>query len=166
MSTKDSTLTQEYLQSAFEYRDGNLYWLESPNKKIKIGKKAGTLTKSGYINICIDRKFYRAHRLIFLHQNGFLPNFIDHIDCNKSNNKVKNLRVATKSQNQCNKAITSSNKSGVKNVSWSKYREEWVVQISINGKKKFIGRYKDLELADLVATEARDKYHKEFARHK
>jgi bisphosphoglycerate-dependent phosphoglycerate mutase len=44
MSTKDSTLTQEYLQSAFEYRDGNLYWLESPNKKIKIGKNILIMT--------------------------------------------------------------------------------------------------------------------------
>jgi hypothetical protein len=95
-----------------------------------------------------------------------LPNFIDHIDCNKSNNKIENLRVATKSQNQCNRAITLLNKSGVKNVSWSKDRKEWVVQISVNGKKKFIGRYKDLELADLVAQEARDKFHGKFARHK
>lgn len=166
MSTKDSTLTQEYLQSVFLYSNGNLYWIKSHNKKIKIGKKAGTLTKSGYINICINKKFYRAHRLIFLHQNGFLPNFIDHIDCNKSNNKIENLREATKSQNQCNRAITTLNKSGVKNVSWSKDRKEWAVQISIKGKKKFIGRYKDLELADLVATEARDKYHGKFARHK
>jgi hypothetical protein len=76
------------------------------------------------------------------------------------------LRPATYPENNRNARIRKDNSSGCKNVCWRKDRKKWVVGIRINGKRINFGFFDDLELADLVAHEARDKYHKDFARHK
>lgn len=158
-------LTQEYLQSLFDYREGKLYWknISKFHHQLK-NKEAGGLNNNGYIRIKIDNKKYAAHRLIFLYHHGYLPEFVDHIDTNKSNNRIENLREATRSQNQWNKPIPAKNKTGVKNVSFIQLKNKYMVRLSVNTKELFFGYFEDLELADLVAQEARDKYHKEFAR--
>ena len=98
--------------------------------------------------------------------NGYLPKFIDHIDCNPSNNKIENLREATFSQNQHNTKKRITNTSGVKNVHWYKPLKKWMVYIMINKKRKHLGYFNNIELAELVAQEARNKYHGKYARHK
>ena len=97
---------------------------------------------------------------------GHCPALLDHKDGNPLNNHVHNLREATLSQNAINAKKFSTNKSGVKNVSWHKGTNKWVVKININKNTIHFGGYDDLELADLVAMEARDKYCQQFARHK
>ena len=152
------TLDQTTFQQILEDKDGVLYWR-------KTGKLAGTLHHTGYTQIAFKGKLYNAHRLMFLLHNGWLPKVIDHIDGDRSNNKIENLRPATWSQNLQNMKLRPTNKSGCKNVSWSNAKRKWAVQLSINGRQTNLGRFDDLELADLVATEARDKYHGVFARH-
>ena len=120
----------------------------------------------GYITIEINNKPYKAHRLAWLYVNGEMPtNLIDHIDNNRSNNKISNLREATRQENSENYKTPKTNKSGVKNVSWYKNLNKWVVSISIKKTKKTIGYFDDIELAELVAIEARNKYRLEFANH-
>jgi hypothetical protein len=166
MSTKDSTLTQEYIQSVFLYNKGNLYWkIDKKSNKVK-DKIAGSLHHTGYINVGLDKQIYLAHRLIFLYHHGYLPKIIDHIDGNPLNNKIENLREATNYENTINSRIKKGNKSGSKGVHWHKQAKKWQVTLKINGKQKSFGLYDDLELADLVSQEARDKYHGKFARHK
>lgn len=152
------TPNQTTIQSLFEDKDGGLYWR-------KTGKKAGTLHRTKYIQVGIDGKSYNAHRLMFMLHYGWVPEVIDHIDGNRSNNKIENLRPATWTQNLQNMKLRPNNKSGCKNVSWSSAKQKWAVQLSINGRQRNLGRFDDLELADLVATEARNKYHGAFARH-
>ena len=152
------TLDQTTLSTIFEYKDGELYWL-------KTGKKAGTLHHTGYTQICVNRKLHNAHRLVFMIYHGWLPEVIDHIDGNRANNNIDNLRPASWSQNLQNMKLRPTNKSGCKNVSWCKRKRKWAVQLSIHGKQTNLGRYDDLEFAELVATEARAKYHGAFARH-
>jgi hypothetical protein len=149
---------QNALLEVFEYKDGALYWRKN-------GKKAGTRHHTGYTQISFQRSSYNAHRLIFLMQHGWLPEVIDHIDGDRANDKIENLRPASWSQNLQNMQIRPTNKSGHKNVSWCNARRKWVVQLSIDGHQTNLGRFEDLELADLVATEARAKYHGAFARH-
>lgn len=151
-------LDQTTLRRVLEDRGGVLYWR-------KTGKRAGTPHHTGYTQIAFEGKLYNAHRLMFLLYNGWLPKVLDHIDGDRSNNKIENLRPATWSQNLQNMKLRPTNKSGCKNVSWSNAKRKWVVQLSINGRQTNLGRFDDLELADLVATEARDKYHGAFARH-
>ena len=152
------SIDQATVAALFEYKDGVLY-------RRKNGQKAGTKHHTGYTQIVANRKLHNAHRLIFLLHHGWLPEVIDHIDGNRSNDKIENLRPATWVENLQNMKIRPNNKSGCKNVSWSKEKSKWVVQLSINKKPTYFGRFDDLELADLVATEARNKYHKHFARH-
>jgi len=153
-------LSQDYLKQIFDYLDGNLYWKNHRYKALN-GKKAGTLSTTGYWNINIANNQYKAHRLIFMIHHGYLPEQLDHIDGNKLNNKIENLRPASVVQNTYNRKANKNSATKVKNVSWSKKSKRWIVQV--NG--KHIGQYLDFELAILVAQEARDKYHGEYARH-
>ena len=164
MSVNDFTLTREYLHELFEYKNGGLY--RKVNKgTAKMGDIAGCINSSGYLVTHINGKLYSNHRLIFLMFYGVLPKFIDHIDNNRSNNKIENLRKASFSQNQHNRKINKSSTSGVKGITWHKASQKWYVQLKINGKTKSFGLYDDLELAEFVAIEARNKYHGKFARH-
>jgi hypothetical protein len=158
---------QERLHQLFEYRDGHLYWkkLSSPLSRAKIGEKAGTWATHGYWRIKFDGVTYMAHKLIYaMHNGGTYPDYIDHIDGNKSNNKLDNLRPATNIQNAQNVGLHKNSTTGIKNVSWSPSKNRWKVLISANGKRKS-WLVKDLELAELVAIEARNKYHGSYANH-
>ena len=149
-------ITQERLRELFVYQDGNL---------LRNGKIAGSVSKRGYRCIGIDLKIYKAHRLVFLYHHGYLPKQIDHIDKNPDNNLIENLRPATNSQNCMNRGVMKNNTSGSKGVFWRKESKKWRVAIRLNNKLRFFGTFEDIELAELVAIEARNKYHKEFANH-
>lgn len=149
-------VTQKRLHELFEYVDGSL---------IRDGKIAGSVNKRGYRIICVDMKMYKAHRLVFLYHHGYLPKQIDHIDKNPDNNRIENLRPATNGQNCMNRGMLRNNTSGCKGVFWDKETSKWRVAIRVDKKLKSFGRYHDIELAELVAMEARNKYHKEFANH-
>lgn len=158
-------VTQELLHKLFEYRDGELYWKVSRGRLAKVGDKAGWISKKGYLNTKINGKCYLNHRLIFLMHYGYLPEMLDHKDTNTLNNRIENLREATRSQNNRNVKLRKDNTSGIKGVSWFKKSKKWLAQVTINKKQVYLGLYEDLELAELVATEARNKYHGEFANH-
>jgi hypothetical protein len=157
-------LSQDILNELFEYRDGNLFW-KINRGSVKKGQMSGTLANTGYWQIQICKRFYLAHRLIFLMHKGYLPDELDHIDGNKLNNCIDNLRETTKSQNQFNKGLMKNNTSGVKNVHWCNTSNKWRVLISVNGKQKDFGQFKDLEVAKVVAINFRKQHHGEFANH-
>jgi len=170
-------ITQELVKRLFDYRDGELYWKERPvedflsqhdanqwNSK-HFQTKAGCYGKKLYAYTTIKNKHIAIHRIIFLLHNGYLPKMIDHIDGNPRNNKIENLRSASSLQNQQNQKLPSHNTSGFKGVIWNKRLKKWMVRIKINKAQTYFGVYEDIELADLVAQEARNKYHGEFARH-
>jgi hypothetical protein len=159
------SLTQTLAKEFFEHRDGVLYWKKQTSTRVIAGSKAGRVDTNGYVIIGLNRKRYKAHRIIFLMLNGYVPPILDHIDGNRSNNKIKNLRAATVSQNLQNSKTYKSNTSGIKGVSWEKDRNKWKVQIMLRGKNKVIRNLEDLELAELVAIEVRNKYHGEYANH-
>ena len=159
----DKIITQEYLQTIFEYKDGELFWKFALSYRIKLGDKAGSLSSTGYKVTFINKKSYKNHRLIFLYHYGYLPKILDHIDGNPLNNKIENLREATHIQNCQNRSKQKNNSSGYKNIAWIKKEKKWKVKINSNNKSYYLGMFSDLELAILVATMAREKYHKEFA---
>ena len=99
-------MNKELLIELFDYSDGNFYWKKTVNTKIKIGQKAGCLKNDGYIQIRVEKKPYQAHRLIYLYHHGFLPDYpleLDHINRNRADNRIENLRIVTKSENQLNR---------------------------------------------------------------
>lgn len=153
------------LHEMFEYRNGALYW-KSPRPKIVVGVRAGSVDKlTGRRRIKINGKNYLEHRIVFAMFFGFFPEFIDHIDLNPLNNNIENLRQATRSQNNLNVGLRKTNTSGIKGVTWDNVENKWRVRVPVNGKRTHFGRFEDKELAELVAIEARNKYHGEFCRH-
>jgi hypothetical protein len=159
-------ITQTRLHELFDYKDGQLIWkIDKKYSKIKAGTIAGHEIKHQYIQVVIDRKTYYLHRLIFVYHNGHCPKVLDHIDGNQANNRIENLREATSSQNGFNSRLNVNSSTKMKNVNWNTEANKYRVELAVNGKNKFIGYYVDPELAELVAIEARDKYHGRFARH-
>jgi HNH endonuclease len=158
-------LSQEFLQKVFHYEDGCLYRKKQIGEQILIGKRAGRINHA-YRAVSVKGKEYMEHRIIFMFHHGYFPEEVDHIDGNKTNNKIENLRPATHAENLRNQKLKSSNTSGFKNVGWAKREERWRVRLTVSGKDKHIGYFKDRELADLVALEACNLYHKNFSSYK
>ena len=162
-------LTQDLLKELFDYRDGNLYWAVSKAQCIKIGDLAGTISKgTGYRTISVNNKRYQAHRLIFLYHHGYLPEFLDHIDGNKLNNNITNLREATKSQNAMNmKKRKSTNgkptSSKFKGVYWHKQTKKWRARIWVDNKQKHLGLFTDEIEAAKTYDKAAIEHFGEFA---
>lgn len=156
-------ITKQLCDCRYEYKNGVLYWKTSPSPKIKIGSPVGSLGKDGYFSTVVNYKRYFNHRLIFLMHHGYLPEYIDHINNIPTDNRIENLRKANKSENNYNSKLSFSNTSGAKHVYWNKKQKQWIVKLGVNKQIKYFGTFKDFELAELVASEARNKYHKQFA---
>ena len=170
------TMTQEEAHRLFEYKDGVLFWKVRPLSDFKTegrcvqwneryGHKQVGSCAGKYVNVAINKIRYQAHRIIFLMHYGYLPIIVDHINRKTQDNRIENLRAATFTENLRNAKAPKSNTSGYKNVVWHKQRCKWNVRLTINHKNKSFGLYDDIELANLVAHEARNKYFGSFARH-
>ena len=106
-----------------------------------------------------------AHRVGYaLHFGEWPSDEIDHIDNNRSNNAISNLRIANRSQNSCNSTKPKDNKSGVKGVSWSKKEKKWAAQIWIRKRRVACKYFSDLKDAEMFMQNCRAKHHKEFAK--
>lgn len=139
-------LTQEDVRKLFNYDKltGSLIWKIRLSNRISIGDYAGSMSNKGYLTTRVKNKLYLNHRLIWLYHYGYFPeNQIDHIDRDKLNNRVNNLREVSQSCNIRNTGSRKNNKSGVKGVSWHKASKSWRVNIMTNGKPNYLGYYND-----------------------
>jgi hypothetical protein len=152
----------KFAQELFEYVEGSLYW-KSNYRKSRIGKKAGVPHSKGYVQVAYKGNLYMEHRLIFLYHHGYVPAFVDHINGVRNDNRIENLREATQSQNNYNMKTPKRNTSGVKGITRNCNNKKWRVQISINGKNKYIGSFQDIEIAKACIEQVRIKHHGEFA---
>jgi hypothetical protein len=144
-------MNKDRLHEIFKYKDGVLF-------RKKNGVVAGSKDTKGYLISSVDGKRQKNHRIIFMMHYGYLPRIIDHIDRNPANNKIENLRDVNYAQNSLNSGTSMRNTSGFKNVDWLASKKRWRVYLKLNGKRTLFGYFKDLELAGLVAAEAKDKY--------
>ena len=160
-------LNQELIRELFDYRDGELYWKVSPKIGVNIGDEAGHVEVRGYKVIKILGRKYKAHRLVFLYHHGYIPKppeFIDHIDNDRLNNKIENLRVATRAQNNQNAKIRKDNTSGVKGITWCKKNKKWITQVQTNS-VRWRKIFNTLDEAKVAIEEHRKLKHKEFTNH-
>lgn len=106
-----------------------------------------------------------AHRLAWLYVYGEWPNgHIDHINGNPSDNRIANLRLATRAENSRNCKMHKTNTSGVKGVFWNRRLKKWQCSISVNNRTIYIGIFNDINDASAARREAEDRYFGEFAR--
>jgi hypothetical protein len=129
------------------------------------GKQAGSMDPmQGYVKIGVLGSFYKAHRLAWLYVTGSEPTGeIDHINGNKCDNRIANLRDCKKSDNGKNTGLSKRNKSGFRGVTKHTGREKWIASIAINGKNKHLGVFDSPEEAGEVAELARALYYGEFS---
>lgn len=160
-------ITQERLKELFEYKqDGTFVRKIATSNRVKVGEIVGWSSVGGkYVGLTVNGIKTLMHRMVFLYHHGYVPKYIDHIDGNGNNNRIENLREATHSQNISNGKCRTNNKSGVKNVVWCASSKKWGVFLRVKGKQTYFGVYSDLDAAERVAIQTRQKYHGQFANH-
>jgi hypothetical protein len=159
-------MKQEEAHRLFEYRDGALYRKTNRNNRFKAGHRAGSLIKStGYRSVQVSGVPYQEHSIIYLMHYGFIPKIIDHINNNKIDNKIENLRQATYDQNAWNTKRSTKNTSGIKGVSFRKDRNAWIARLQAHAQSIYLGYFKSKEDAQEFMELARDVIHGEFANH-
>lgn len=145
--------------------DGKLYWKPRNNPQFNglfAGREAFTFESLGYKVGRIKGKAVSAHRVGFGIYHGYFPDGdIDHINGNRKDNRVCNLRAVTHNENQKNTKMPSNNTSGRVGVSWSNQRKKWCAYINNGNKRIPLGRF------DLIddAISARENAEKEYKYH-
>ena len=127
----------KYLHEFTYYKEGGLYWLKCPRQgvpKDSIAGKKNTNNK-GYRVIMIKGKLWLLHRLIYIYHFKEIKSTIDHIDRNRLNNNIENLRDVSESKNQENRGMQINNTSGFFGVSLDKRRNTWNAEIKRDGKR-------------------------------
>ena len=144
-----------------------LRWVR-PHKysKMRVGDPAGCLDTHGYYAVKNLGELHAAHRIIWELHNGPIPDGmeIDHKDVDKTNNRIDNLRLATKNNNNHNRPRFRNNVSGYKGVSWYSRGKCWAAYIAAYGTRKFLGYFDLPEEAAAAYNKAAGELHGEFAR--
>lgn len=144
----------------FDYCDGALYWKYSlKNGARSAGCEAGSKDKiDGYVRVKVNSKSYRVHRIVLEMFNGPIgpDKEVDHINHDRSDNRIDNLRLVTKSENQKNKGIAKNNTSGVAGVTWCSKYGKWRARIMIDRKSIHLGRFDTIEQAAKARSDAVD----------
>lgn len=150
----------------YDPADGVFYW-NSSRPKVRVGQRAGHLHHKGYVNIEIDGKHYSAHRLAWFYITGSMPaDQIDHINGNRSDNRIANLRQATNGQNRANsKNNNPHGLKGVRRIPWiAEGKRCWQASIRHNKKSIYLGCFHTKEEAHSAYCDAARKLHGDFYR--
>lgn len=165
---KRPELTATRLRELLDYDplSGLFTWKVTPARSVKAGTVAGSLAARGYVNIKVDGKNYKAHRLAFLYMEGEFPLVeVDHINGVPSDNRWSNLRHAERWENQGNVPARSDSKSGVRGVYWVKSKGKWVAQIKSAGRNYHLGYFSTVEEANACYLGAAQLVFGHFAHH-
>ena len=164
--TKAKPITEDevgYIKSVLDYNPntGVFTWKKRIANCVKVGEEAGA-NVDNYVRIQIKGKSIYAHRLAFLFMGQPSPEYVDHINGVRSDNRWVNLRACSKSENNCNVRNRADNKSGIKGVDWHKMTSKWQARIQKSDKRVTLGFFDCIAHAACVRAVAEDKYHKEF----
>lgn len=156
-------LTQDLLKTLLHYdpQTGHFTWkTDRPGGRVKAGDRAGTTHYSGYRYVTVAGATVTEHRLAWFYTHGLWPcDDLDHINRVRHDNRLDNLREATRSENCQNQPIRKSNKSGVTGVYYHKVSGKWVATINANKKQLHLGVYDTLEEAVQVRRDAEREYY-------
>lgn len=139
----DKRLTYERVRELFDYdpETGKLT-NKTSRGRAKIGAESGSFDGLGYRQILVDYKQFMVHRVIWLWWYGYTPeNYIDHVNGEKADNRIENLREVSHSCNLRNAPQYKSNTSGVKGVCFDTSRKKWLASINLNGRNLSVGRF-------------------------
>lgn len=169
-------ITADRVRSLFRYEPetGNFYWKSRSMSDFSCerigkgfntrfsGKMAGSMCGNGYIHIEIDGEKWKAHRLAWLYTNGSLPfGEVDHINGDRLDNRISNLRVVDDAGNARNRGMDSRNTSGRIGVYWHKSQKRWWAMITVSRRRKSLGYFDTIE----DAAKARETAERMFGFH-
>lgn len=163
-----------------DFEAGKLYWLERPSGGMKgrgaaifnsrqANKEATSPDKHGYLRLTVKGKTFFAHRVIWALAHDEWPSMaLDHINGNKSDNRLDNLRLASVSQNGRNMSLPISNKSGVIGVCWDRKAAQWRAYANAGGRKVYLGVFRTIDEAKAARESASNDfgYHQNHGRSK
>jgi len=156
----------EFVRKTFAYdlKTGLFTW-KYRVANVLAGSVAGSKGANGYTYIRFRKLSVLAHRLAWFYVYGEWPKEqVDHVNGDRSDNSLENLRLASQSQNSCNGALRSTNTSGYRGVSWSKAKKKWVASVVKERKQYKLGYFDSKEDAYLAYLEAARRLHGDFAR--
>ena len=150
---------QSKFNEYFYYQNGQLFWKKQKGNK-KPGELVGHLSQCGYVRAKLDGIDYQIHRVIWTMLVGPIPadQEIDHINHNKSDNRLENLRLTDRKVNAKNLPKKLSNTSGVTGVHWSARDSRWYAQIRVNSKRVHLDVFDNVSDAILARQEAEITY--------
>lgn len=154
----DLDLLNEY----FDYNSdsGKITWVKN-FFKTKIGKEAGGIGQMGYIKITLNGVTLLAHRIAWaIHYNEQPPEIIDHINGDRADNRIENLRSCTNAENIQNQRTASRSNKTSKYLGVSNFKGKWRAKIKANGKYIFLGYFDSEEGARDAYLKAKRKVHK------
>lgn len=122
---------------------------------IKAGDYAGSYRKDGYLQVKVSSKAYLVHHICYYMHTGEMPEYIDHLNKIRSDNRFINLRSCTHAENMKNKSDYSNNITGERNISYHSRDCVYEVKFKVDGKQHYVGRSKTLEGAIAI----RDSWH-------
>lgn len=162
MSPKESTLTLTALKEVlrYEFDTGRFLWASTAGG-VTLGAVAGNVNTTGYWVVGINGQKYRQHRLAWLWHYGAWPvGTIDHIDTDRSNNHIANLRDVSQATNKQNmRRPTAANTSGFLGVYWSRRRNGFMASVGFGRKKKRRGPYRTAERAYSAYVDLKRTHH-------
>lgn len=154
--------TQESLLSVFTYKEDTGELL---HKHTTISGNQDDLAtfdhSSGYLSVCVGKKQYLAHRIIYLMQTGEFPEHTDHINHNKRDNCWLNLRDVSQGDNNRNMPKQTNSSTGIVGVSMHKPTGKYRAYISINGRTRHLGLFGSVTAAKAAreAASIQNGYH-------
>ena len=161
MKTLSEKQLLKRIKSKYDYHHGALHFKDGERRA---GKKVGT--RSGiYMTTTVDGALYYVHRLTFLYCNGYLPKMLDHINNDRHDNRIENLREANRNQNSHNRVINKNNTSGVKGVTFHKKTGKWMARVRYNLDIIYCGIYSELKDAEIAVKKKREQLHGKYANH-
>ena len=155
-------LTQARLRELFDYDPETGVFIRKlcTANRHKLGEVVGYPGARGYRQVRAGGKTQMLHRLAWLWVHGVWPEFdVDHKNRNRADNRIDNLRPATRSENNHNAGISSANWSGFTGVAWDKSRCLWLASIRAKGKQYHLGRFPTRIEASAAYQAAKLTYH-------